>query len=145
MLREGPMTPRFDGYFQSGRQRREEWHAGVLMVDEYYEYLKLYEDGRWLRKWHPTPDLDFASYLSGITDETFREGEAGRDPYDRELGEEVHVTGRFTRVGDELEFVSRVFLAIMHERRWKFRVVSTELLVSDRGAEYIFRPTAGAA
>lgn len=139
------MTPRFDGYFQSGRQRREEWHAGVHMVDDYYEYLKLYADGRWLRKSHPTPDLDFESYLLGMTDQTFCDGEAGRHPYDRERGEELHHTGRFSHVGDELEFLFRGFLIIMHERRWKLRVVSPELLVSDTGAEYVFRATAGAA
>ena len=138
------MTQRFDGFFQSGRQRHEEWHAGVHMVDDYFEYLKLYEDGRWLSKRHPTPDLDFATYLSGITDEAFHDGGAGRHPYDRNY-DELHHTGRYSRVGDELEFVFRNFLISMHEFRWKLRVVSPELLVSETGEEYVFRPTAGAA
>ena len=114
------------------------------MVDDYFEYLKLYEDGRWLRKRHPTPDLDFESYLSEITDETFRDGEVGRHPHDRNY-DELHGAGRYSRVGDELEFVFRAYRVEMHEFRWKLRVVSTELLVSETGEEYVFRPTAGAA
>ena len=58
------MYPRVDGYFLSGLQRREEWHAGVHMVEDYFDYLKFYEDGRWLRKSYPRDDLDFRGYLS---------------------------------------------------------------------------------
>ncbi len=52
--------------------------------EDYFAYLKLFEDGLWLRKYHPTPDLDFAAYLGGITEQSFLDGLAGRLPLDVE-------------------------------------------------------------
>ena len=159
------MTPRLDGYFLSGRQRSVDWHAGVRMAEVYFEYLKLYEDGFWLSKSHPTPDFDFRNYLAGINEETFREGALGRGPFDRNL-DYVHQTGRYSLTGDQLELVHRhrpptitpaeilrLPLALLeerieqelrrnpaHEARWALRVLSAERLKSESGAVYVFRP-----
>jgi len=137
------MEPRFDGYYLSGRQRSEDWHAGVCMVREYFRYLKLFQHGLWLLKDHPTPDLDFVGYLSGLPPQALEEGLAGRDPLDQEY-EFVHQTGTFTLTGDRLVFVSRYFLIIMHERRWVLRVASSERLVSESDAVYVFCPASQA-
>jgi hypothetical protein len=134
------MRPRFDGYYRSGRQRREEWHAGVHMVEDYFGYLKLFGGGSWLRKTHPTSDLDFPVYFSGFTEQSIRDGLAGRHPFDAEYNF-LHQTGKFTQRGDRLEFVFRHFLVVMHERRWELRVESPERLVSESGAVYAFLPT----
>ncbi len=134
------MGPRFDGYYRSDRQHREEWHAGVHMVEDYFAYLKLFGGGFWLRKTHPTSDLDFPAYLRGITEQAFRDGLAGRDSLDEEY-DFLHQTGQFTQRGDRLEFVFRHFLVVMHERRWELRVESPERLVSESGAVYTFLPT----
>ena len=106
------MVPRFDGYYLSDCQRHEEWHAGVHMVEDYFEFLKLFDDGFWLRKTHPTSDLDFAAYLGGITEQAFRDGLAGRDTLDAEFNF-LHQTGRFAQRVDRLEFEFRHFLVAM--------------------------------
>ena len=137
------MGPRFDGYYVSGRQRREEWHAGVHMVEDYFEFLKLFADGFWLRKTHPTPNLDFGAYLSGVTAQAFRDGLAGRDPLDAE-SDFLHQTGQYTQRRGRLEFVFRHFLVVTHERRWELRVASPERLVSESGAVYAFQQAADA-
>jgi hypothetical protein len=133
------VSPRFDGYFQSERQRREEWHAGVHMVEEYFDYLKLFDDGRWLLKTQPTPEFDFAGYLVAETEEAFRNGLAARDPQDADL-DFVHQTGRFTFSADQVELVHRQFLIVMNEARWTLRVETPERLRSQFGAVYHFRP-----
>jgi hypothetical protein len=133
------MGPRFDAYYLSDRQRREDWHAGVHMVEEYVDYLKLFEGGLWLRKARPTPDLDFPAYLRGVTEQAFLDGLAGRHPVDQEC-DFLHQTGQFTQRGDRLEFVFRDFLVVMHEFRWALRITSPERLVSDSGATYAFYP-----
>jgi len=133
------MSPRFDGYYRSDRQRREGWHAGVHMVEEYFEYLKLFGNGAWLRKTHPTSDLDFSAYLAGISEQAFRDGLAGRDPLDEEY-DFLHQTGQFTQRGDRLEFVFRHFLVVMHERRWELCVESPERLETESRAQYAFLP-----
>jgi hypothetical protein len=133
------MRPRFDGYYRSDRQRREEWHAGVHIVEGYFEYLKLFEGGSWLRKTHPTSDLDFPVYLGGITKQSLWDGLAERDLFDAEYNF-LHQTGQFTQRGDRLEFLFRHFLVVMHEPRWELRVESPERLVSESGAVYAFLP-----
>ena len=160
------MTPRCDGYFLSGRQRSEDWHAGVCMVKEFFDYLKLFEDRFWLSKTHPTPDLDFPGYLADIgIGQALRLGIADRDPRDEEH-DFVHQTGRYALAGDQLELIHRVMfrrlqiteilqlpLPVLEERieqelragqarefRWTFRIVSPERLVSPSGATYVFHP-----
>src|SRR5262249_52426824 len=135
-----PMLPRFDGYYLSDRQRSEEWHAGVHMVEEYFDYLKLFESGVWLRKNHPTQELDFGAYLAGVTDQAIRDGLEGNHPHDQEY-DFLHQTGRFSQNGDRLEFLVRLHLLIMHEVRWSLRIVRPELLLSDAGVAYVFRPS----
>lgn len=135
-----PIRPRFDGYFRSNRQRREEWHAGVHMVDDYFEYLKLYEDGRWLRASRPNADFDFVTYLSGTDEQTFRDGSVGVHPRGVD-SDDAHQSGRYRFLDDgSIELHLRAFLGIMHERRWTLRVTSPDRLVSERGAEYAFQP-----
>lgn len=68
------MNPRLDGYFLSTLSRHEERHAGVHMVFEYFSYLKLFGDGRWLTKNHPTLLLDFRDYLDRVTEKDFEDG-----------------------------------------------------------------------
>jgi hypothetical protein len=135
------------------------------MVERYFEYLKLYEDGFWLLKTHPTRDFDFQEYLAGIDRQAFREGAVGRDPADRNL-DFVHQTGRYSLAGDRLEFVHRhtpptispaeilrLPMALLEERieqelrgnpahevRWALRVLSAERLASPSGAVYVFHP-----
>ena len=133
------MHPRFDGYFLSGLQRREEWHAGVHMVEDYFDYLKFYEDGLWLRKSSPRDDLDFRGYLSGVGEQAFRDGLAGRDPLDREY-DFVHQTGRYSLTGDRIALTHRYFLIQMFETCWSLRLKSPERLVSESGAVYLFHP-----
>lgn len=135
------MRPRCDGYYLSGLQRREDWHAGVRMVDEYYCYLQFFDDGRWLWKHHPTTDLDFRHYLRGVTAETFNTGWAGQHPHDANL-DLLHRTGRFTVSGDRVELESRSFLIVMHEFRWLLRLVPPDQLLADDGTVYVFMPAA---
>jgi hypothetical protein len=132
-----PMTPRYDGYYLSALQRSEDWHAGVRMVSEYHRYLKLFEDGRWVCKDHPTPELDFPAYLGSVTVEAFEAGLAGHDPLDAEY-DYLHQTGRFTQAGDRLDFVHRHSLIVMHEHRWELRVESAERLAAPDGVTYRF-------
>jgi hypothetical protein len=138
------MDLRFDGYYLSDRQRTEEWHAGVHMVEDYYEYLKLFEDGLFLRKSHPTPDFDFSAYLGKITQQAFQDGLAGRHPLDADY-DFLHQTGRFIVRESTLEFEFRHFLVIMHEFRRNMRIISHDRLVSESGAEYAFHPFEDAA
>jgi hypothetical protein len=91
--------PRFDGYYRSGRQRNEDWHAGVCMVREYVRYLKLFADGRCLHKDYPASDLDFPAYLAGVRARDFEDGWAGRHPLDGEY-DFVHQSGRFSQEGE---------------------------------------------
>jgi hypothetical protein len=134
-----PVEPRYDGYYLSGLQWKEDWHAGVRMVSEYHQYLKLFETGAWLAKNHPTPDLDFPGYLGTVTEAVFQAGLAGCDPSDENY-DFLHQTGTFTRSGDRLEFVHRHFLIVMHEARWVLQVESPERLVDSDGAVYLFTP-----
>jgi hypothetical protein len=129
------MSPRFDGYYLSDRMRSEDWHAGVCMVREYYRYLKLFADGRWLHKDHPTTNLDFSAYLSGVRRRDFRDGWAGRHPCDSEY-EFIHQTGRFFRKGERLVFAFRHELIWLHEGCWELRVASPNLLVSESGTVF---------
>src|SRR5262245_10154278 len=88
------MEPRYDGYYISELQRSEEWHAGVRMVSEYHQYLKLFKNGLWLSKNYPTPGLDFSTYLSTVTEQAIQAGLGGRDPHDSEY-EFLHRIGRY--------------------------------------------------
>ena len=106
------------------------------MVEDYFAYLKLFEDGLWLRKYHPTPDLDFAAYLGGITERVSRRA-GWTTPLDMEHNF-LFQLGLYTQRGDRLEFVSRHFLIVMHEFRWEIRVKSLERLVSASGVEFAF-------
>src|SRR5262249_13352477 len=123
------MQPQFDGFYLSGRLRSEDWHAGVCWVREYVRYLKLFEDGRWLLRDHPAPDLNFPAYLAGVTEQDFRNGWAGHDPLDREY-DFIHQTGQFSQVGDGLLSVFRHGLVGLNELGWEVRVESAEGLVS---------------
>jgi hypothetical protein len=135
-------SPRADGYFVSELQRSEDWHAGVHMVEEFFDYLKLYDDGRWLRKAHRTPNFDFPGYLEGVTQDAFVKGEAGRDPIGAE-GDFVHRTGRYIASSSHVDLLHRHLLVFMHEFRLILRVETPERMVSQSGVVYDFRPMAG--
>lgn len=134
------MIPRFDGYYRSPLLRREDWHAGVHMVEEYYRFLKLFECGTWLAKDHPTPNLDFRRYMEGITEQDFADGWAGRHPYDRNM-DFVHRTGRFVPTEDGVGLMWRHdACGGLSEFRWPFRVDTAERIASESGHVYTFYP-----
>lgn len=130
------MRPHFDGYYLSSRMRSEDWHAGVCMVRDYFRYLKLFADGRWLQADRATSTFDFPSHVAGVRRQDFRTGWAGRHPYDCEY-EFVHQTGRFYRKGNRLAFVFRHELIELSEFRWELRIASPHLLVSEAGAVFV--------
>ena len=131
------MEPRLDGYYRSSLQRREDWHAGVQMVEEFYGYLKLFPGNFWLIKNFPTLDFDFAACLSGVSDQTVLAGVEGRHAVDEEI-EFLHRTGRYSSSGNRLEFEFRHFLVTMNDFRWVLRMESPERLLDDEGTVYLF-------
>lgn len=137
------MTPRFDGYFRSGLQCSEDWHAGVRMVTDYFEFLKLYENGLWLSKNHWSDDLDFPSYLASVDEQTFSEGLAGRHPHDSDR-DDLHRTGTWSQAGDRIMFRFCRLLFRMEEFQRELRIVSAEELISEDRIRFVLvNPRAG--
>ncbi len=79
------MDPKFDGYYLSDLQRCEDWHAGVCMVKEYFEFLKLFEDGFWLRKTHPSLTWTSQHTSAGLPHGRFRMGWSGEGVFETVL------------------------------------------------------------
>lgn len=133
------MRPRFDGYYTSGFQWREEWHAGVRMVDEWYGYLKLFESGEWIEARHPTSRFDFEKYAARLTERDFEEGWTGRHPYDAEYNFR-HQSGRYRLRAEGIEFVFRHKIIELESCKWVLRIDTPERLISAAGSVYTFRP-----
>lgn len=132
------MNVEFNGYYLSDRYRCEEWHAGVHMVDHFFNYLKLFRDGTYLKKRQETDSLDFPAYVRGVTEQAYVEGLAGKHPLDLNY-DRLHTIGRFKILDDRLEFMIRNDQGgRMTEHQWILRIASPVRLVADSGTAYAF-------
>jgi hypothetical protein len=141
VVRGSSVNLRFDGFYLSTRQRHGEWHAGVHMVEEYFQYFKFFANGICVDKSHKTCDLDFMDHVRQITEEELKAGLEGHNRFD-ESRDFVHRIWRYSVLGDRLEMVGRHFLIIMHEFRLEFRVRSRERFVSEDGTAFTFQAAA---
>ena len=131
------MPLRFDGFYRSGLIRSVDWHAGVEMVEQCYDYVRFFSDGFWLRKSSATPELDFPAYLARVMPAALLEGMEGKHPMGDD-GDVLHETGTFRTAGKSVELTIR--RRELPDAVWSMQMLAADVLLGPGGDHYEFHP-----
>lgn len=68
-----------DGFYASGSQEWEEWHAGVRMHGIRFHYVRYYSNGDWISCYRDSP-FDFWAFTESVTDDLLALAKRGCAP-----------------------------------------------------------------
>ncbi len=125
------MVINFNEYYRTNLIHSEEWHAGVLMTEDYYSYMKLFEDGFWLSKKHDRADFDFRGFLASLDIDRAKQAySAEENPPLGADGDFDYQVGHWILLGTQLTLTSVFFL----------RTVNGHTLKVSKDVHYVITP-----